>query len=94
LIGLFFGFLNSFDDKQLPCPSYCGVDHAHVKTLKNELHQEVSCDTLYYYHDNDLPHISQRQPLKFYMEHDNFPEFALSTRKKIMDGIESTNHKP
>ena len=60
LIGLFFGFLNSFEDKQLPCPSYCGVDHIHAKIPMLELYQDEPCDTLYYCHHNNLPHISQR----------------------------------
>jgi len=60
LIGLIFGAMNALDDKKPPCPRYCGVDHIHTKIPMLELYQEESCDTLYYYHDNDLPHISQR----------------------------------
>ena len=40
LIGLFFGFLNSFEDNQLPCPSYCGVDHTHVAILTDRAAQD------------------------------------------------------
>ena len=60
LIGLFFGFLNNLEDQGLPCPNYCDVEHIHIRILMHEQYQYEPYDTLYYYHDNDLPHISQR----------------------------------
>jgi hypothetical protein len=33
LIGLLFGVFNALEDKELPCPKYCGVDHIHFIVL-------------------------------------------------------------
>ena len=60
LIGLMFGLFNVLEDKQHPCPRYCGVNHVHAKILMHEQYQYEPYDTLYYCHGNDLPHISQQ----------------------------------